>query len=112
MRHITIYECFDTLKITNEACESSITNKEADELYRYIENQNLDKFNKLNKIDKIIKKLMACSINISNNDFGKIQTGLKDIEFIKGVKALPCFASEYDKNVGFKKCNFIKNPFS
>lgn len=80
--------------------------------YRDLQNQNLDKFNKLNKIDKIIKKLMACSINISNNDFGKIQTGLKDIEFIKGVKALPCFASEYDKNVGFKKCNFIKNPFS
>lgn len=71
--------------------------------YRDLQNQNLDKFNKLNKIDKIIKKLMACSINISNNDFGKIQTGLKDIEFIKGVKALPCFASEYDENVGFKK---------
>ena len=45
MRHITIYECFDKLKITNEPSNISITNKEADDLYRYIETQNLDKSN-------------------------------------------------------------------
>lgn len=45
MRHITIYECNDKLKITKEESTTSITYKEADELNRYIESQSLDKTN-------------------------------------------------------------------
>ena len=41
MRHITIYECFDTLQITKNPTDSSITVEEADELNRYIINENL-----------------------------------------------------------------------
>lgn len=45
MRHITIYECNDKLKITKEESTTSITYKEADELNRYIETKKLDKTN-------------------------------------------------------------------
>lgn len=45
MRRITIYECFDTLKISENDEANSITNKESDELFRYVENNKLDKDN-------------------------------------------------------------------
>ncbi len=45
MRHITIYECYDKLKITKEGSNTSISVKEADELNRYIESQKLDSRN-------------------------------------------------------------------
>ena len=41
MRHITIYECFDTLQITKNPTENTITVEEADELNRYIIKESL-----------------------------------------------------------------------
>jgi 5-methylcytosine-specific restriction enzyme subunit McrC len=45
MRHITIYECFDTLQITKNPTENAITVEEADELNRYIIKENLKQSN-------------------------------------------------------------------
>ena len=54
MRHITIYECNDKLKITKEESTTSITYKEADELNRYIESQRLDKTNIIWSRDSVL----------------------------------------------------------
>lgn len=54
MRHITIYECYDNLKITNEGSNRSISIKEADELNRYIESQKLDNRNIIWSRDDVI----------------------------------------------------------
>ena len=54
MRHITIYECNDKLKITKEESTTSITYKEADELNRYIESQWLDKTNIIWSRDSVL----------------------------------------------------------
>ena len=45
MRHITIYECFDTLQITKNPTENTITVEEADELNRYIIKESLKQSN-------------------------------------------------------------------
>ena len=45
MRHITIYECFDTLQITKKGTDNTITFEEADELNRYIIKENLKQSN-------------------------------------------------------------------
>ena len=45
MKHITLYECFETLEISEIPSLNSITNKEADELSRYVKNNHLDKDN-------------------------------------------------------------------
>lgn len=54
MRHITIYECYDKLKITNEGSNRSISVKEADELNRYIESQKLDNRNIIWSRDDVV----------------------------------------------------------
>lgn len=54
MRHITIYECYDKLKITNEGSNRSISIKEADELNRYIESQKLDNRNIIWSRDDVV----------------------------------------------------------
>lgn len=54
MRHITIYECYDKLKITNEGSNRSISVKEADELNRYIERQKLDSRNIIWSRDDVV----------------------------------------------------------
>lgn len=82
MRHITIYECNDKLKITKEESITSITDKEADELNRYIEDKKLDKTNIIWSRDSIVFinyvgfiRLSTVSIeilpkiNISQNDY-------------------------------------------
>ncbi|MBV4438634.1 McrC family protein [Clostridium tyrobutyricum] len=45
MKHISIKECYDTLEITDTNSEMSITNKEADELYKFIVKNKLDEDN-------------------------------------------------------------------
>lgn len=45
MRHITIYECFDTLNITKTPTDKTITVEESDELNRYITKKNLKQAN-------------------------------------------------------------------
>ncbi|WP_195938465.1 McrC family protein [Romboutsia sp. 1001713B170131_170501_G6] len=54
MRHITIYECYDKLKITKEGSNTSISVKESDELSRYIESQKLDNRNIIWSRDNVI----------------------------------------------------------
>lgn len=54
MKHITIYECYDKLKITKEGSNTSISVKESDELSRYIESQKLDKSNIIWSRDNVI----------------------------------------------------------
>lgn len=54
MRHITIHECYDKLKITKEESTTSITYKEADELNRYIESKKLDKTNIIWSRDSVL----------------------------------------------------------
>ncbi|AII14452.1 CRISPR/Cas system-associated endonuclease/helicase Cas3, type I-B/HMARI [Campylobacter iguaniorum] len=78
-----------------------------------IKNQKTDKFNQMNKIDKlIIKELIKHSINISKSDQEKIKSiNLKDVNFIHDVKFLPFNAREYNDEVGFNKL-FIDEIFS
>lgn len=45
MRHITIYECYDKLKINKISSQESINYEEADELERYLINEKLDSNN-------------------------------------------------------------------
>ena len=45
MRHITIYECFSELKISNELDDCSITQEEANELEIYITKAKLKEDN-------------------------------------------------------------------
>lgn len=45
MKHITIHECYDTLEISDGQSLNSITNKEADELYKFIVKNKLDEDN-------------------------------------------------------------------
>lgn len=45
MKHIILYESYDTLEITENNGSNTITNREADELFRYIEKNKLDKDN-------------------------------------------------------------------
>lgn len=45
MRHITIQECYESLKIGNSVSNNVISNKEADELYEYIIKEKLDRDN-------------------------------------------------------------------
>lgn len=45
MKHITIQECYEPLEITDTNSEMSITNKEADELYKFILKNKLDEDN-------------------------------------------------------------------
>lgn len=45
MKHITLYESYDNLAISENRELNTITNKEADELFRYVEKNKLDKDN-------------------------------------------------------------------
>lgn len=45
MKHITLYESYDTLAISENHELNTITNKESDELFRYVEKNKLDKDN-------------------------------------------------------------------
>lgn len=45
MKHITIHECYDTLEINDGHSLNSITNKEADELYKFIVKNKLNEDN-------------------------------------------------------------------
>ncbi len=45
MRHVTIYECFESLKITRYSSDKSITEEEADELNKYILKEKLKECN-------------------------------------------------------------------
>lgn len=89
MRHITIYECFDTLQITKNPTENTITIEEADELNRYIIKENLKQSNiswRRNSITFInyvgFIKLSTVSIeilskiNISSKDYHKSRKAL------------------------------------
>ena len=82
MRHITIYECFNTLSITKNPTDSTITVEEADELNRYIAKENLKQSNiswGRNSITFInyvgfIKLSTVCieilpKINVSSNEY-------------------------------------------
>lgn len=82
MKHITLFESYGTLRITENNELNSITNDEADELLRYIENNKLDKDNIIAGRDSITFinyvgyiKLSSFSleilpkINLNENDY-------------------------------------------
>lgn len=86
MRHITVQECYDSISISNSLGEKTITEKEADELYKYVISQNLDMENiicgrdtitfinyvgyiKLSTVD--IEILPKISINKNDDEIGR-----------------------------------------
>lgn len=86
MRHITVQECYDSIIISNSLGEKTITEKEADELYKYVISQNLDMENviwgrdtitfinyvgyiKLSTVD--IEILPKISINKNDDEIGR-----------------------------------------
>lgn len=82
MRHITIYECSDELKITGAPSKKSITQQEADELNRYTRKEKLKLNNIIWSRDSItfinyvgfiglstVSIEILPKININNNDY-------------------------------------------
>lgn len=104
MRHITIQECYESLKIGNSVGNNVISNKEADELYNYIIKQKLDKDNIIWSRDTIT----------FINYVGYIRLSTIEIEILPKV-SLSSSAPELERKVLLNilvRCGILKVDYS
>ena len=74
-----------------------------EEIYLLQNSKAIDKFAKIDRVEKVVKKMLKYAINVSKNDLMHLQTRPNKIKGLTNILYLPYGNIDYDRAYGLKK---------